>query len=391
MVGSFLFSPPPGIIFGLRTISRLPDIIAGYGKSVLFLTGSASFIHTREWGDIQEKLTERKVRVLHEIIESEPSPEMIDRCVEKFRGDQPSVVVAIGGGSVLDAGKAVSAMFAEVGSITDYLEGVGTKKPSGAKIPFVAIPTTAGTGSEATKNAVISRVGKNGFKKSLRHDRYIPDLALIDPELTVSCSPRQTACSGMDAFTQLLESYVSTKATPLTDTLALEGLRHIQLSLIPAWKNGGDREARSGMAYAALLSGITLANAGLGLVHGFAGVIGGWYPIPHGVICGSLMGVVNQAASAKILADSRYAEAKKKYANVGRIFSEDNGKKGEAYYVAFLAEEISNRVEEMKIPRLSAVGIKETDLARIAEAPDLKNHPVSHTTEELENMLRLRL
>ncbi|MEZ4771649.1 MAG: iron-containing alcohol dehydrogenase [Bacteroidia bacterium] len=391
MVTSFAFTPPPGIVFGLRTIARLPDLVAAYGQNALFLTGAKSFVHTAEWQDIQEKLAKRKIRLLHEIIASEPSPEMIDSCVEKFRSEKPDVVVAIGGGSVLDAGKAVSAMLAESGSVTDYLEGVGTKNPSGVKVPFIAVPTTSGTGSEATKNAVISKVGKDGFKKSLRHDRYVPDIALIDPELTISCSPEQTAYSGLDAFTQLLESYVSTKATPMTDALALDGLRQIQLSLIPAWKNGADRDARSGMSYAALLSGITLANAGLGLVHGFAGVMGGWYPIPHGVICGTLMGAVNQVSGTKILTDSQYAETKKRYATVGRIFSDDEGNKADSYYVALLLEEISNRVEEMGIPRLSALGLKEADMRKIAEASDLKNHPVSLNKEEMEAVLRLRL
>lgn len=391
MVANFVFTPPPGIIFGLRTITRLPDLVAGFGKNALFLTGAASFIHSAEWRSLEEKLAERKIRLLHEIIAGEPSPEMIDNCVEKFRDAKPDVVVAIGGGSVLDAGKAVSAMLSETGSVIQYLEGVGTKNPSGAKVPFIAVPTTAGTGSEATKNAVISKVGKEGFKKSLRHDRYVPDIALIDPELTISCSPKQTAYSGLDAFTQLLESYVSTKATPLTDALALEGLTHISHSLIPAWKNGEDREARAGMSYAALLSGITLANAGLGLVHGFAGVMGGWYPIAHGVICGTLMGAVNQVSATKILTDSQYAGTKKKYATVGRIFSDDEGKKADSYYVALLMEEISNRVEEMGLPRLSALGLKEADLVKIAEASDLKNHPIPLHKEEMEAVLRLRL
>ncbi|MEZ4828206.1 MAG: iron-containing alcohol dehydrogenase [Bacteroidia bacterium] len=391
MVSSFSFTPPPGIVFGLHTVSRLPDLAAKYGKKALVLTGAGSFVKTPRWAEFLQKMEDRGVAVLHEVIAEEPTPELVDFCVSRFRYEAPDVVVAIGGGSVLDAGKAVSAMLAEPGSVFDYLEGVGSKNPSGAKRPFIAVPTTAGTGSEATKNAVISRVGKTGFKKSLRHDRYVPDIAIVDPALAVSCSPAQTAYSGMDAFTQLLESYVSTKASPMTDALALDGLRFVSRSLVKAWKDGYDLQARADMAYAALLSGITLANAGLGLVHGFAGVIGGWYKIPHGVICGSLMGVVNQAACAKIPGNSQYGEAQKKYATVGRLFADDEGKKGDTYYVALLAEEIATRVEEMRIPRLGSYGLTKADIAEIAAHADFKNHPVTHTAEELETILRLRL
>lgn len=197
--------------------------------------------------------------------------------------------MAIGGGSVIDCGKAVAAMLVEDGSVQDYLEGVGTRKPSGAKIPFIAVPTTAGTGSEATKNAVVCD-RKEGYKKSLRHDAYMPDVAVIDPELTMTAPRPVTIACGLDAVSQLIESYTSTKANVFTDSLALTALSHASESLLPhCLDQGNDISLRGKMSYAALISGITLSHAGLGAVHGMAGPLGGLFPVPHGVTCGKLL------------------------------------------------------------------------------------------------------
>ncbi|HPR33337.1 MAG TPA: iron-containing alcohol dehydrogenase, partial [Prolixibacteraceae bacterium] len=287
-MNDFSFSTIPELVFGTGTFRLLPRMLERYGRHFLLVTGQRSF---RESIPAQHFFSDMKNRGFQwsEIsVHGEPSAEQIDFAVQQIRPNLPDAVVAIGGGSVIDAGKALAAMLVSPLPVEHYLEGVGNQAPPGNKLPFVAVPTTAGTGSEATKNAVLSRVGEKGYKSSLRHDRYIPDQALIDPELQLSCPFRLTACSGMDAFSQLLESYLSTKASPLTDALALEGLRNVSESLARFSNDSlNDRIFRSKMAYAAWLSGITLANAGLGTVHGFAGSIGARFAIPHGTVCGA--------------------------------------------------------------------------------------------------------
>ncbi|NJK97230.1 MAG: iron-containing alcohol dehydrogenase [Bacteroidales bacterium] len=253
---------------------------------------------------------------------------------------------------------------------------------------MIAVPTTAGTGSETTKNAVISEIGENGFKKSLRHDNYVPNIALVDPELTTSCSPEITASSGMDAFTQLLEAYVSTKSSPLSDCLTYEGLKMVAASLKRAWHNGSDLEARTGMAYGAMLSGIVLANAGLGVVHGFASSVGGLYPIPHGVVCGTLMAEC-AAMNIKRLKKSK-EEAFFKYSRIGRLFSKETSLSDD-YYCKLLVESLFSYTEEMKIPRLSDYGVKKEKFKYIAEHTDNKNNPVFLSSDEMIEILENRL
>lgn len=391
MVGNFQFAPTPRIVFGLDTFHNIHSLMAGYGNRILILTGKHSFTGTQAWEKLKASLHANGVEYTHFVIDREPSPNLVDECVEKYRDFSPDAVLAIGGGSVLDAGKAVSAMLKHEGSVSDYLEGVGTRTPGPQKVPFVAVPTTAGTGSEATKNAVISSVGKNGYKKSLRHNNYVPDIALVDPGLMVSAPLSVTASSGMDAFTQLLESYVSTQANPMTDALALDGLRMIRRSLIAVCENGNNLSARTDMAYASLLSGITLANAGLGVVHGFASPVGGFFDIPHGVVCGTLMGAANRISLPGLTAGDQHRQALQKYGRVGRIFADDGGKNSDEYYAEFLISLIEQWVEELAIPRLGAYGISEDDIDRIASKTGLKNHPVPLNKDELQEILRMRL
>jgi len=391
MVTSFSFTHTPDIQFGSGKIKMLPEIISRFGTDVLLITGSRSFIGSEYWDRLLLQLETSKICWRHFIIDREPSPEMIDRCVMSNSDPVPSVVVAIGGGSVLDAGKAISAMIKEQGSVMDYLEGVGTKKPNGKKVPFIAVPTTSGTGSEATKNAVITRIGLKGFKKSLRHDNYVPDLALIDPELTLSCTPEQTARSGMDAFTQLLESYVSTNSSPFTDALAIDALRILRDSLPAAVEHGYDSpEARSGMSYAALLSGITLANAGLGVVHGFASSVGGYFDVPHGLVCGTLMGVANRVTLNKLLKTSQNSIALAKYGRVGKIFTKQSGK-SDTFFAWALIDLIDDWTDRFGILKLSAFGIGSQDIKKIVKSTSNKYNPVALDKIELEEILKSRL
>ena len=233
--------------------------------SVLVVTGAKSFRSSGRRQSLLNRLRTNSISFFECSLSGEPTVDRIDDLVDAFRGKGVGMVVAIGGGSVIDGGKAVSAMLPVQGSVMDFLEGVGTGTHSGEKVPFVAVPTTAGTGSEATKNAVIRGNGHPLFKKSLRHDNFVPDAAVIDPELMLSCPSDITAACGMDAFTQLLESYVSTKAAPMTDSLAFSGLRYLKEALVPvSTTEGADIHCRAAMAYGALISGITLANAGLG-------------------------------------------------------------------------------------------------------------------------------
>ena len=321
----------------------------------------------------------------------EPSPQAIDDAVRIYRDAAIGCVVSIGGGSVIDAGKAISAMLKSKGCVKDYLEGVGTKTPTGRKVPFIAAPTTAGTGSEATQNAVISKQGSKGFKKSLRHINYLPDIAVVDPELTASCSSETTAASGMDAFTQLVESYLSTRSSPFTDALAFDAMGRIYGSLERAWKNGQDMEARFEMAYAAYVSGITLANAGLGVVHGFAQPLGSFFGIPHGVVCGTLMGAANKITIKKLmsqgLADSTVF---KKYVKMGQLFA-GSQEQSDTYYLDFFISELERLTKKLKLPLLSAYGLEEKNFDEIVAATGLKNHPVKLEEEDLKEILGARL
>ena len=285
----------------------------------------------------------------------------------------------------LTAGKAVSAMLVEQKPVVTFLEGVGTKLPGGGKIPFIAVPTTAGTGSEATSNGVISSVGPEGFKKSLRHNNYVPDIALIDPELALDCPKSVTLSCGMDALSQLVEGYLSTNSNPYTDALALEGIRKVLPAVAGLEENPGDIDARSAMAYGAYLSGIVLANAGLGLVHGFASAIGGFHRIPHGVVCGTLMAEVNRATLEKLRSEAPQSHALQKYAELGKLVNPEAATAGEqqdAFIKALVA-----LTEALHIPGLGRYDISREDLPKITEKSGNKYNPISFGREEMANLL----
>lgn len=390
MVRDFTFSHTPKIHFGINSCSRITHEILSFGKNILLVTGDRSYSHTNIQPAIEKYFLREDLSWNRYIVSGEPSPLVVDSAVEKYREKQIDVVVAIGGGSVIDAGKAIAAMMKEKGGVKDYLEGVGTKRPSGNRLPLIALPTTSGTGTEATKNAVISEIGKDGFKKSLRHENYVPDVAIVDPELTMECPPEITASSGMDAFTQLLESYISSSATPITDKLAISGLEAVARSLKAAFIDGNNTEARTDMSYAALLSGITLANAGLGVIHGFAQPLGSLFPIPHGVVCGTLMGSVNRLTVKRLKQNYPTSIFLEKYANVGRIFASNRNLKREQA-IQILSEVIDQFTEDLCIPRLGEYGVKENDFDVIISHTGLKNHPVKLSADDLKQILSQRL
>ncbi len=385
----FIFARTPAIRFGIGIFAQAPNIVSGYGRTVLLVTGRYSFVRSRHFEQLTDSFSKLGVSWHNVSVEGEPSPDMIDRVSAEFRYTGINVVLAVGGGSVIDAGKAISAMLPREGSVFDYLEGVGAgKEHDGSKIPFIAVPTTAGTGSEATKNAVLSRVGPGGFKKSLRHDNFIPDHALVDPELTVSCPADVTAACGMDAFTQLLESFVSIKASPLTDGLARSGMTRMKSSLTAAYANGAtDISARADISYGALISGITLTNAGLGVVHGLASTIGGRWSIPHGVICGVLLEPVTRMNIRRLqeMGESGFGVLNK-YAEIGRLVGGDE----EAFRdraCDLLLECLAAWRCQLRLPLLSDYGLSRTDIPFISENTRNGNNPVKLTATEVTHIL----
>jgi len=394
MIPVFTFAGVPRIVFGPGGFGRIDGILEEIGSPVLIVTGAASLDGSGQWDLLVRRLEKAAIRYERLAVKGEPSPEFVDRAVSRFRDRGIRVVLAVGGGSVLDAGKAISAMLPQDASVYEYLEGIGSRQHNGEKIPFVAVPTTSGTGSEATRNAVLSRVGPQGFKRSIRHDRFLPDVAVIDPELMLSCPPAVSAACGMDAFTQLLESYVSTRANPITDALAYSGISFLKDSLLPVCTTEAHSVGRrASMAYASLVSGIALAHAGLGVIHGLASVIGSLFPIPHGVVCGTLLGAEARINIEKLRRAGREGhDALRKYARIGALVSGRQGIEEEVEPCCdLLMETIDAWTERLEIPRLAEYGIRDADLERIVEGAGNKNNPVQLNRDEIKDLLLMRL
>lgn len=383
---SFTFSTLPRILFGVGKSEMLPQLIAGYGRSVLLLVGERSLQANPVWAKIQEDMVDLGLEAHIEQITGEPSPELVDTIVSKYRQRHIAVLGAMGGGSVLDGGKAVAAMLTMEGSVVDYLEGVGSKKPEGTKVPFIAVPTTAGTGSELTCNSVISAVGSNGFKKSLRHENYMPDVAIIDPALTLNCPVKISAFCAMDGFSQLVESYLSSKASPVTDDLALGAIGRLQGPLMRICRGQANLDDRAAMSYGAAISGITLTNAGLGVIHGFASVIGGLYPIPHGAVCATLLAVCNRITLAKLQKEGEDSAALHKYARLGKIFS-DREKASDRFYQDNFIEMLTGLTELVQPATLSSCGMTSKDVEMVAQKSGCKNNPVELDVGERREIL----
>lgn len=394
-MGHFAMGRLPRVEFGAGSIRLLPGIAARFGRRLLILTGGHSFTASPQWAELRQTLAEECFGGEIVRVQGEPSPEEVDHIVRLSREGHFQAVIGIGGGSVLDAAKAVAGLLKPGNSVMDHLEGVGPERPyGGPATPFIAVPTTAGTGSEATKNAVLSRQGPEGFKKSFRDDRLVAEYALIDPDLLASCPPALIAANGMDALTQLLEAYVSLRANPITDALAREGLGAVREGLI-AWHQGGEGAAvgRERMALAALLSGICLAQAGLGSVHGLAQPLGAFFPIPHGVICGTLVAAATRV-NLEVMQDREPANpALAKYAEAGRLLA-GMPQAGEEEARAALVSLLEDWTRRMDLPSLTALGVREADLPRIvahARGSSMKTNPMILSDAEIERVVRQRL
>jgi len=393
---AFSIARLPRIEFGAGVFARVPDIVASYGMHVLLVTGSHSFPSTPQWNELIAALESRNCTWYHVAVDGEPSPQLIDKVVAEYAEITIDVVLGVGGGSALDAAKAIAGLLRVQRSVMDYLEGVGPELPyTGPAVPLLAAPTTAGTGSEATRNAVLSTTGMHGFKKSFRDERLVAEYAIVDPDLLVTCPPRVIAANGMDALTQLLESFVSLRANVFTDALAISGLRALRDGLLPWYESGNEDRpaARSRMSYAALLSGITLAQCGLGSVHGLASPLGAFYPIPHGVVCGTLVATCTAVNIEALQARAPDNIALDKYAQAAAILCNQSFSSRVAAWRA-LINLLAEWTARLELPRLGDYGLAADGLDHViahARGSSMKTNPLVLTDEEIRRCLQERL
>lgn len=379
---NFEFATAQRIIFGCGKIDLLPELIKGLGKKAALVTGG----NAERVGPIFQILKDAGVEPAAFSIKGEPKTDRIAKLAAGARDLGCDFVVAFGGGSVVDAGKAIAALLTNTNDLMDYLEVIGKGLPlTEDPAPCIAIPTTAGTGSEVTRNAVLHSV-EYGVKVSMRHPKMLPDVALVDPELTVSVPPAVTASTGLDAFIQLLEAFMSKKATPITDAFCREGIRRMGDSLYRAYIKGNDLEARTNMCFASLCSGLALANGGLGVVHGFAGPIGGMFEAPHGMVCASLLPAAAQANYDALRARDPENPALGKMQEVAQmVLNSPTATIEEAI------EHLKNMCTQMFVPGLEDFGINHSDIpaivAKAKNASSMKGNPIELTDEELTYIL----
>ncbi|VAW62442.1 Alcohol dehydrogenase [hydrothermal vent metagenome] len=387
---NFSIARLPRIVFSRGAIKQIPEICLQYGTHVLLVTGARSFESSDGFLQLKKDFEKNNIQFEKTSIPGEPSPDIVDQAVSEFHNHKFDVVLGIGGGSALDAAKAIAGLLNVKKSVMDYLEGVGAElKYSGPAVPFIAVPTTAGTGSEATKNAVLSVQGKNGFKKSFRDDKLVAEYAVIDPELLVTCPKNIIAANGMDALTQLIESYVSTRANEMTDALALSGVRAARDSLLNLYNSVSDEDAQNKMAYASLMSGICLAQTGLGSVHGLASPLGAFYPIPHGVVCGTLVAQATKMNIELMLQREPTNLALDKYAVLGDVITHQHCKnKHESR--ALLCETLQHWTDVMHIPKLGEFGLTEAGLDDVianSRGSSMQTNPIKMTDREIRELL----
>ena len=383
MMTVFSFSTATKIVFGPGSSRETTAIARRLGHKVLLVTGSSP----ERVEFLTDDMLSGGLEVENFRVKGEPSVEAIDAGLVKTRDNGFDIIIAVGGGSAIDAGKAIAALAPNEGETLDYLEVIGRgHTPSLAPLPFLALPTTAGTGAEVTKNAVLASK-KHRIKVSLRSDAMLPQAAIVDPELTISNPPDVTASTGMDALTQLLEPFVTNLANPLTDALCRAGLERCSYSLRKAYSSGGDIEAREAMSLASLFGGLALANAKLGAVHGFAGPLGGRTEAPHGAVCAALVPHVSRANLEALIAlgadhpsIARYHEAAKILTGSGSATAWDG--------IAWLTDLAS----DLNIPPLSSYGLTPHDIPEIVEqsagSSSMKGNPIDLPRETLVSILQ---
>ena len=375
---NFEFATAQRIVFGPGKLSELPELIHGMGKKAAFVTGA----NAERIGPLFKTLKGLGVEPAAFSIKSEPTVERIAKLSAGARDLGCDFVVAFGGGSVIDAGKAMAALLTNTRDLMDYLEVIGKGKPlTEDPAPCIAIPTTAGTGSEVTCNAVL-KCKENHVKVSMRHPKMLPAVALVDPKLMLSVPPEITASTGLDAFIQLLEAFISKKSTPMTDGICREGLKRVARSLYKAYLHPEDLEARTDMAFASLCGGMALANAGLGSIHGFAGPIGGMFEAPHGIVCASLLpAAANINYQAMIERDSKNPALRKLEEAAKILLNNPTATIDEAL------EHLKAICMQMFVPGLFEFGITEADFPTIIEkakkASSMKGNPIELTDTEL--------
>jgi alcohol dehydrogenase class IV len=382
---NFEFAAPTRIIFGEGRLSDVPKLVAGMGSRALVVEGRSGRAEP-----VVDQMRAQRIPTTTLRVPSEPTVSLVEQGAALARSERCDVVLALGGGSVIDTGKAIAALLTNDAPIHEYLEVIGNGRPlTNRSAPFIAIPTTAGTGAEVTRNAVLM-AEQERVKVSLRSALMIPAVALIDPELTYSLPPAVTASTGLDALTQCLEPFVSPNANPLSDALAREGIRRAAGALRRAHRDGADVAARRDMAVASVCGGLALANAKLGAVHGFASPLGGMFPIPHGVACARLLPSVAEINVRALRARTPSSPALARYDEVASLVTGSHAAKAEdgVAWLRFL-------VEGLGVPKLSAYGVSDEDIARLVaaarQASSMQGNPIVLTDDELEEALRVSI
>jgi alcohol dehydrogenase class IV len=382
----FEFSTVSRIIFGVGKLNSLSELAVSLGKKAFIVSGAPKSISVLLEGQMDTMGIEwTQIKVSHE-----PTVELITEIIGTARHFSPNLVIGIGGGSAIDTAKAVAALLVNPGTVTDYLEVIGSNKPlNNLSIPVIAIPTTAGTGAEVTRNAVIGSP-LQGVKTSLRGPTLLPRIALVDPELTIGVPPDITARTGMDALTQLIEPFVSNSSNPLTDALCREGIHRVAQSFFQAYDEGSNIAARTDMALASLFSGMALANAKLGAVHGLAGPLGGEIPAPHSAICATLLPIVMSENIHAIKDREPDHPVIERYTEIGRILCNDLSATAESGI-----EWIREFYTHAQIRSLSSYGLIEDRFTKIIDkaliSSSMKGNPIRLNEKELRNILQRSL